>query len=517
MPSTTARRSTGASRSKNVSSKKKRGSDISEIARNKFGYKELRPGQEAAITSLLNHQDTLVVMPTGSGKSAIYQITGLMIEGAVLIISPLIALQKDQVDSINAGADEAEALVINSTQKTSEFEENLARIEQKCCNFIFLAPEQLRKDETIAALEKAGISLFVVDEAHCVSEWGHDFRPDYLQLKTAIERLGHPTVLAMTATASPQVREEIIERLGLSKPKLLIGGFDRPNIHLRVDHFEEEDKKLEALLHHVRWADKPGIVYVGTRKMAETIMRSLDEEGVSALFYHGGLKGSAREEIQERFMNGEADVIIATNAFGMGIDKADIRFVYHYHAPDSLDAYYQEIGRAGRDGEKADAILFFRQQDIGAQAFRTGQGKVDTKQLEAIAETLSERDEPVEVKELADEVSLSDRKLTNALHRLQDAGAVEVLPTGEVQLADGADISEATEEAAEQQERRKERNKERLQEMRDYADATTCRRELLLRYFGDDFTGRCNNCDNCERESPEAIAEVEGGTRREVA
>ncbi len=456
-------------------------------------------------------------MPTGSGKSAIYQITGMMIKGTVLVISPLIALQKDQVDSINAQGDEAKALVINSTQKSSEFTENLERIEAKCCKFVFLAPEQLRKDETIAALEKADIALFVVDEAHCVSEWGHDFRPDYLQLSTAIERLGYPTVLAMTATASPQVREEIVDRLRLTKPNVLIGGFDRPNIHLRVDHFEEGDKKLEALLHHVRWAEKPGIVYVGTRKMAETIMRSLDEEGVSALFYHGGLKGAEREEIQERFMKGEAEVIIATNAFGMGIDKADIRFVYHYDAPDSLDAYYQEIGRAGRDGEKADAILFFRRQDIGAQAFHTGQGKVDTKQLESIAETLSEKDEPVEPEELAEEVNLSTRKLTNALHRLEDAGAVEVLPTGEVQLAEDTDITEATEEAAEQQEQRKERNKERLREMREYADTTTCRRELLLRYFGDDFTGPCQNCDNCERENPEAVVEAEGGTRREVA
>ena len=517
MPRTTSRRSTGASKSEKVPDTTKTGREIRAVAKNKFGYEGLRPGQEEAIVSLLNGQDALVVMPTGSGKSAIYQITGMMIDGTVLVISPLIALQKDQVDSINAGENEAEALVVNSTQKASEFEETLTRIESKCCKFIFLAPEQLRKDETIAALEKAGISLFVVDEAHCVSEWGHDFRPDYLQLSTAIERLKHPNVLAMTATASPQVREEIVERLGLKKPKVLIGGFDRPNIHLRVDHFEEEDKKVEALLHHVRWAKKPGIVYVGTRKMAETIMKSLDEEGVGALFYHGGLKGPEREEIQERFMNGEAEVIVATNAFGMGIDKADIRFVYHYDAPDSLDAYYQEIGRAGRDGEKADALLFFRQQDIGAQAFRTGQGKVDTSQLESLAETLSEKGEPVEPKELAQEMNLSSRKLTNALHRLEDAGAVEILPTGEVELAEGTDINEAAEEAAEQQEQRKERNKERLREMRDYADAKTCRRELLLQYFGDDFAGPCLNCDNCERENPETVAEVEGGTRREVA
>jgi ATP-dependent DNA helicase RecQ len=517
MPRDTARRSTGTSKAKKTPSKGTSGTEIRELARKKFGYKELRPGQEEAIVSCLRKQDTLVVMPTGSGKSAIYQITGAMLEGAVLVVSPLIALQKDQVDSINAHGNQAEALVINSTQKTSEFEENLAQIEAKCSKFIFLAPEQLRKEDTIRALENAGISLFVVDEAHCVSEWGHDFRPDYLQLATAIQRLKHPTVLAMTATASPQVREEIVQRLGLKKPKVLIGGFDRPNIHLRVDHFEEQGKKLEALLHHVRWADKPGIVYVGTRKMAEIIMHSLEEEGVNALFYHGGLKGTERDEIQEKFMGGEAEVIIATNAFGMGIDKADIRFVYHFDAPDSLDAYYQEIGRAGRDGEKADATLFFRQQDIGAQAFRTGQGKVDTTQLETVAETLSERDEPVEPEELADEVSLSTRKLTNAVHRLEDAGAVEVLPTGEIQLAEGTDITDAAQEAAEQQERRKESNKERLQKMRDYADAKTCRRELLLRYFGDDFAGPCNNCDNCERESPEAVVELEGGTRREVA
>src|SRR4051794_25369527 len=270
MPRTTTRRSAGASKAKSGPSKEKTGgSEIRKVARSKFGYEDLRPGQETAISSLLGRQDTLVVMPTGSGKSAIYQIAGLMIEGSVLVISPLIALQKDQVDSINAHGDDAEALVINSTQKASEFEENLTRIREKCCKFIFLAPEQLRKDETITALEDAGVSVFVVDEAHCVSEWGHDFRPDYLQLSTAITRLGHPTVLAMTATASPAVREEIVQRLGLKKPNILIGGFDRPNIHLRVDHFEEQDKKLEASLHHVRWAEKPGIIYVGTRKMAE--------------------------------------------------------------------------------------------------------------------------------------------------------------------------------------------------------------------------------------------------------
>ena len=431
--------------------------DILSVARKNFGYTGFRCGQEEAIRAILAKQDTLVVMPTGAGKSAIYQIAGLMMNGPVLVVSPLIALQKDQVDSIQSQKTKAEAVLINSTQKTSKLCESFERIQEGCCKFIFLAPEQLRKEETVEALSQANITLFVVDEAHCISEWGHDFRPDYLQLGHAVQRLNHPVVLAMTATASARVREEIIARLGMREPKILVGGFDRPNIYLRVDHFKEEDKKMEALIHRVRWAEKPGIVYTGTRKTAETIMRSLAEEGVEALYYHAGLKAAEREEIQNKFMSGDAEVIIATNAFGMGINKADIRFVYHYDAPDSLDSYYQEIGRAGRDGEKAEAILFFREQDIGAQAFHTGQGKVDMKQLEVVVEAIAEQEQPIAPKEIVEETSLSTRKLTGALQRLEDAGVVETLPTGEVQLAENADVVKAVQEITEQQEPRNRR------------------------------------------------------------
>src|SRR5690242_14143852 len=274
------------------------------IARENFGYESFRPGQEQAIRALLAKKDTLVVMPTGSGKSAIYQIAGLMLKGSVLVISPLIALQKDQVDSINAQNSEAQAVVVNSTQRVAEARRALENIENGKGKFIFLAPEQLRKQETIETLESANLTLFVIDEAHCISEWGHDFRPDYLQLGPAIERFGHPVVLAMTATASPEVREDIASRLGMRDPKMFVHGFDRPNIYLRVDRFPDEQVKMQALVHRVRWADKPGIVYVATRKNAEEITRLLDEEGVGALFYHGGLKASEREDIQERFMSG---------------------------------------------------------------------------------------------------------------------------------------------------------------------------------------------------------------------
>lgn len=455
-------------------------------------------------------------MPTGSGKSAIYQIAGSLLAGPTLVISPLIALQKDQVDSINEQT-EAEAVVVNSTQRVAETREVLEKIETGESKFIFLAPEQLRKQETMERLEQAGIALFVIDEAHCISEWGHDFRPDYLQLGPAIERLGHPVVLAMTATASEMVRAEISERLGLREPNVFVHNFDRPNIHLRVDHFEKKEEKLEKLIQRVNWAEKPGIVYVATRRNAEEIMRLLAEQGVKALYYHGGLKAVERHEIQEQFMADEADVIVATNAFGMGIDKADVRFVYHFDVSDSLDSYYQEIGRAGRDGEKAEAVLFFRQEDMGVRKFQSGEGKLNVQDVERVANVIADQEAPVEVEEVSEEMNLSERKLTSVIQRLEDVGALEILPTGEVQMAEDAIVAEAAQKAAEEQERRKEMKQERLRQMQEYADISSCRREHLLRYFGDEFTGPCYNCDNCEAETTGITVDPSVGTRREVA
>jgi ATP-dependent DNA helicase RecQ len=301
----------------------------------------------------------------------------------------------------------------------------------------------------------------------------------------------------------------------------LVHGFDRPNISLRVDHFESEADKMEALVKRVHWADKPGIVYVATRKNAEAIMRALGEAGVHALFYHAGLKAKEREAIQEQFMNGQAEVIVATNAFGMGVDKADIRFVYHFDISGSLDAYYQEIGRAGRDGEPAEAVLFYRDANVGTQKFRTGQGKLETAAVEKVIEAIAKEDGPVPPAEVAKEVELSDRKVATALHRLADVGAVELLPTGEVALAPDADVNEAARLAADEQRNHQETRREKLRQMQGYADATTCRREILLRYFGDDYRGPCNSCDNCEAARPKdvvgAAVERGAGTRREVA
>ncbi len=489
--------------------------EIARIAREKLGFESLRPGQSESVAALLEGRDTLVVQPTGSGKSAIYQIAGLMLDGSTVVVSPLIALQKDQIDAIRErGIEDAEALAVNSAKPASEVREAWESVALGEVEYIFLAPEQLRKRETLERLKQANVSLFVVDEAHCISQWGHDFRPDYLGLGNVIKALRHPRVLALTATASAEVRSEIAERLGMRRPKVIVQGFDRPNIYLRVDAFGDKDEKREALLHRVMWADKPGIVYAGTRKSAEAVMGDLAAQGVNASFYHAGLGARDRESIQERFMSGEVDVIVATNAFGLGVDKPDIRFVYHYDAPESLESYYQEIGRAGRDGKQSEAILFYRPEDIGAQSFKTGNGHIQPEALEKIARSIAEAGGAITPEEVAAAAGLTQRKLTAALHRLKDAGAIETLSNGKLAARNG-DLSRAVVAATESHGRLREARRRKLEEMRAYAESAGCRREILLRNLGDDFEGPCGFCDNCGAVEAQAAAGAVG-VRREV-
>ena len=434
-------------------------------------------------------------MPTGSGKSAIYQIAGLLLGGTTVVVSPLIALQRDQVEALEET--DTAAAELNSTLSESRREETLEDAEEGQLDYLFLAPEQFANEETTARLRELDVALFVVDEAHCISEWGHDFRPDYLRLGAVVEELGHPRVLALTATAAPPVRAEIVERLAMSEPELVVRGFDRPNIWLGVEEFHDDDAKGEALVDRICEEAKPGIVYVATRREAEEIADALRGRGVRAAAYHAGLASRRRDEAQDAFMSDELEVVVATIAFGMGIDKPNVRFVFHAEPSESVDAYYQEIGRAGRDGERADAVLFYRAQDLGRQRFFGGAARLELEEVEAVAEAVASADEPVAPEELKDETNLSDSKLTRAVSRLEEAGAVEVLPTGEI--AEGEHADGAAPQAVAAQERFREYERSRAEMVRAYAELRDCRREFLLNYFGEQREEPCGFCDNCDR------------------
>jgi ATP-dependent DNA helicase RecQ len=482
--------------------------EIRQLAKESLEISKLRPGQLGAIEAVVGGRDTLAVMSTGYGKSAIYQLAGELIEGPTIVVSPLIALQRDQVEAMEE-ATVGEAAELNSTVSESRRAELMESLREGEREFVLLAPEQLAKEEVLEELREARPSLLVVDEAHCISEWGHDFRPDYLRLGAFADRLGHPTLLALTATASPPVRREIVERLGMEEPEVIVRGFDRPNLHLAVRRFSEEHGKERALVEAVGEAEKPGIVYIATRRASEELAEALREAGVAAEAYHAGLGSKRRGELQDAFMNDEIEAIVATTAFGMGIDKPNVRFVFHAGLSDSVDSYYQEVGRAGRDGEPAAACVFYRPEDQGIRRFLGAGGGVDAEQLEEVARTVAEAGE-ADPGDLADDVDLSRSKVLEAVSRLEEVGFLEVSEEGDVvQRDDAPPLEEAIEEGAEASQEREEFEKSRLEMMRSYAEHAGCRRDFVLSYFGEEHQAPCGNCGNCDAGLVEPEADVE--------
>lgn len=467
--------------------------NLDALARSQFGWDRLTDDQRTAMRAVLQGRDLLAVLPTGSGKSAIYQVPSLLTAGATLVVSPLIALQDDQIATIEeSGA--GSAVAINARLRAGERRHSWRAIEDQHADFIFVSPEQLASADVVDRLRKAGLSLIVVDEAHCVSAWGQDFRPDYRRLADVFRTLGDSIpVVALTATASAVVRRDIVDQLGLHTPEVVVGGFDRPNLRLTVErHIGPEDKR-SAVIDSVSRQSGPGLLYTATRKDAEDYAHALQNRGLTAAVYHAGMKTADRDAVHVGFRDDRYDVVVATSAFGMGIDKPDVRFVAHASVPESLDNYYQQIGRAGRDGKDAVTLLFYRPEDLGlARFFSTG--RPDEKLLATVYAALSKA-RPTKLKELRNHLGIGGRKLTNAINLLDEVGSIQASRNGFRCCAASPEAAVAA--AIRLAELRERVDISRIEMMRGYAETDCCRRAFLLSYFGEQLRTACGNCDIC--------------------
>jgi ATP-dependent DNA helicase RecQ len=409
-----------------------------QVLRKYWRYNEFRPGQETAIEAVLAGRDTLTIMPTGGGKSLCYQVPAMLLPGVTLVVSPLISLMKDQVDTLDDIG--LPATYINSTLSGAEMTARLNAVERGDVKLVYVAPERFDSESFQERVSRLRVSLLAVDEAHCVSQWGHDFRPSYLRVGRVRAALGNPPIAALTATATQEVRRDVVRQLELRDPEVLVTGFDRRNLSWHVLRAKNDSEKDRLLLKLLRSREGSAIVYASTRKSVDALMPLLNGVGISAVGYHAGLGDAERKRIQEEFMAGDARVAVATNAFGMGIDKPDVRTVVHYNMPGTLEAYYQEAGRAGRDGGPADCVLLHAYADRFTHEFFIDQSYPPRKIVEEVMRALRTRSDAMgffstPVAELARSIASvkSDRQVYAALRVLEEHGLVRQIAPGGAQ------------------------------------------------------------------------------------
>jgi ATP-dependent DNA helicase RecQ len=458
------------------------------LLQEKFGYPDFRGGQESVLTALA-HSDVLAVMPTGSGKSMCYVLPAL-ITGRTLVVSPLIALMQDQVESLTASG--VHAAFINSTLSRDEQNQNYLDFIHERVNLLFVAPERFANRRFVEGLRTAGIRLLAIDEAHCMSQWGHDFRPDYLRLGAIRDRLGAPRTLALTATADPKVQADIARNLGLDQTATaVVTSVDRPNIEFRVVSISWADEGVKWLLNYLCGKrDATGIVYARTRQSVDDTVALLQGAGLSVAGYHAGMLNEERANVQRRFMLDEISIVVATNAFGMGVDKPDVRFVVHMNMPGRVEAYYQEAGRAGRDGEPAQCTLLFHPDDESSQQFFIDRAHPSDEIVRSIWFQMTSGMTPTtKLGNVADQDGYA-----SAFNALRASGLIDenraLVSTDPTAAIDTEPI------------RAHQRHvEERLMRMIGYAKSADCRRKMILNYFGEEAPDRCGSCDNCLRSA----------------
>jgi ATP-dependent DNA helicase RecQ len=471
-----------------------------------FGFREFREPQGEVISGILNGEDVFVVMPTGGGKSLCYQLPALLLDGVTVVVSPLIALMKDQVDALVARG--LSATLINSTISLAEQHHRIRLMRDGEFKLVYIAPERFRSRSFLEALGQVTIALFAVDEAHCISQWGHDFRPDYFRLSSVLEVLGRPQVAAFTATATPEVRTDIVKRLGLENPNVFVAGFARPNLRFTVTATEKESEKYDRLRDLVR-RHRTGIVYCATRKRVDQVSEYLKSWDVRVVSYHGGIDDAARTEAQNQFTQNNCDVVVATNAFGMGIDRADLRFVVHFEIPGSLEAYYQEAGRAGRDGEPAECELLFNYADTRIQDFFINGSNPSVELIRNVYLLLRNlaNEEGELVRSLQDLAARLDQEnnemaVHSAITILDRHGVIDRydIPGKRIRgtrlLKRDLQPFQLPIDTGALREKEK-RDRAKLKAMVDYAYGRDCRQKIILRYFGDNEFENCGACDRC--------------------